>query len=395
MNTNASKQVLTTEIDSSSDYLTGSRICFFIPSFGNGGVERMMTNLMNSLVQSRNTIDLIVSENFEESPFNLSPRVNIIKHSSSGKAAINDLIHYLNSKKPSILLSVKESADFTALNAKQKSNIDTKFIVRLPTAMMERFQRRKTSWVRMCIKKFKLHNMYKHADGFIAVAEGTKADFKRLLPSLKQDMVTLKNPVITPQLLKQQNEIVKHRWAQSFDLPLVIGIGGFRKQKDFSTLIRAFALVNQSRPCRLVILGQGRQEDRLKKLCSDLGIAEHVDFPGFSDNPYAWLKRADLFVLSSLWEGSPNVLTEALAIGTPVVSTDCQSGPREVLQDGKYGELVPLQDPEAMAEAMMRTLDKPIAPETLQQAVKDYTVEASTQAYLDAFRFFLSQKGKI
>jgi glycosyltransferase involved in cell wall biosynthesis len=133
-----------------------------------------------------------------------------------------------------------------------------------------------------------------------------------------------------------------------------------------------------------MILGKGRGRGRLEALAEKLGIKEDLHLPGFVSNPYAYMAQSDVFVLSSLWEGSPNVLTEALAVGIPVVSTDCESGPRELLQDGRYGPLVPVGDAEALATAILKTLAKPLDSTVLQSAVEPYTIEASTNRYLDA-----------
>ncbi len=162
-------------------------------------------------------------------------------------------------------------------------------------------------------------------------------------------------------------------------------MGGLRTAKDFPTLLRAFALMIRERPARLIILGKGRLREKLLDLGRSLGIEASMDFPGFVENPYGYLAHADLFVLSSLWEGSPNVLTEALAMGTPVVATDCPSGPREILQDGRYGRLVPCADPQAMAQAMLETLEAPPEPSFLKEAVGRYTLSSSSLEHLKAF----------
>jgi len=153
-------------------------------------------------------------------------------------------------------------------------------------------------------------------------------------------------------------------------------------------LIRAFARVRAHKDCRLVILGEGRLRPELEELAQNLGIADRVAFPGFVNNPYAYMARASLFVLSSAWEGSPNVLTEAVALGRPVVATDCPSGPRELLQDGRYGPLVPVGDADKLAEAMLETLQHPLPPETIREAAAEYTVENSARRYLEVLGFW-------
>ena len=149
--------------------------------------------------------------------------------------------------------------------------------------------------------------------------------------------------------------------------------------------MRAFARARQKRPLRLVILGKGRQHRRLEMLAAKLGILEDFSLPGFVVNPYAYMSKSNVFVLSSRWEGSPNVITEALALGTPVVSTDCRSGPREILQNGRYGRLVAVGDIDGLAQGILETIDHPPRSDNLREAVKDYTLEASSKAYLEVF----------
>ncbi len=147
-------------------------------------------------------------------------------------------------------------------------------------------------------------------------------------------------------------------------------------------LLRAFALANRVRPLRLILLGEGRGRSELQRLASTLGIADRVLLPGFQSNPYQWIRHCDLFVLSSRWEGSPNVLTEALALGIPVVSTDCPSGPNEILQQGRFGRLVAVGDQRAMAGAILKTLKSPLPAEELVRSVEEYRQGTSAAAYL-------------
>ena len=179
--------------------------------------------------------------------------------------------------------------------------------------------------------------------------EGVLADTARLTGLPHEAAAGDPQPVVTPRL----GELAAQRWSTrglpTTPVPLVLGARRLTEQKDFPTLVRAFAKLRRERPARLVILGEGRHRARLEALAAELGVAADVALPGFTPNPYAWMARADLFVLSSAWEGSPNVLTEALALGTPSVATDCPSGPREVLDGGRYGPLVPVGDAERWA----------------------------------------------
>ena len=164
---------------------------------------------------------------------------------------------------------------------------------------------------------------------------------------------------------------------------MILAVGRLSAQKDFATLLEAFAKVARARLVRLIVLGEGEERESLSALADELGAASDVDLPGFAQNPYAYMSAADLFVLSSKWEGSPNVLVEAMACGTPVVSTNCPSGPEEILADGAYGPLVPVGDVDGLAEAMIELLDSPTPPQLLRDRASDYSVERSTKSYLD------------
>jgi glycosyltransferase involved in cell wall biosynthesis len=180
-----------------------------------------------------------------------------------------------------------------------------------------------------------------------------------------------------------------HDWFTSDGPPIILGVGNLKPQKDFATLIRAFARVRAERPARLVILGDARGPDKdasyvaaLKGLPAQLGIEEDVSFAGFAENPYAYMSRAAVFVLSSAWEGFGNVLAEALACGCPVVSTDCPSGPAEILEHGRYGPLVPVGDDAALAAAICRVLDAPLSRGELTGRAALFTVERAVDQYI-------------
>jgi glycosyltransferase involved in cell wall biosynthesis len=237
--------------------------------------------------------------------------------------------------------------------------------------------------IKECIWYLRMRMLYPSADAVVAVSNGVAQDLKKnagLSPSLLR---VIPNPVITPELISKSQEPQDHPWFTEGAAPVLLGVGRLTRQKDFPTLLRAFALVRKSRPCRLMILGEGQDRASLESLTAELGIRDDVTMPGFVDNPYAYMSKSALLVLSSRWEGSPNVLTEALALGTPVVSTDCPSGPEEILDHGRFGPLVPMGHPDAMAHAILTTLHAPLEKSLLKTAVRAYTVEESSKRYLE------------
>src|SRR5690606_7355967 len=134
-------------------------------------------------------------------------------------------------------------------------------------------------------------------------------------------------------------ELVEHPWAQAGDSPIILGVGRLSAQKDFPTLLRAFSRVRTLRPARLAILGEGPARTELEELARQLDCEDDVLLPGFQNNPFSWMTSSRVFVLSSLWEGLPGALVQAMACGVPVISTDCNSGPAEILEGGKWGTL--------------------------------------------------------
>ena len=222
---------------------------------------------------------------------------------------------------------------------------------------------------------------YPFADSAVGISRGTTAELEGI-PGMERDRIhTIYNPVVSADLDRKARESPHHPWFDDRRCPVILAVGRMKKVKDFSTLLRAFARLLDQRPARLIVLGEGRLQPSLRSLARELGIAEKVDFPGFKENPYAFLARADLFVLSSRHEALPTVLIEAMACGCPVVSTDCPSGPREILEDGRLGPLVPVGDAEALAGAMARTLDDPPAPDPLRERASFFNVEHAVERY--------------
>jgi glycosyltransferase involved in cell wall biosynthesis len=240
-----------------------------------------------------------------------------------------------------------------------------------------------------------MRRAYRGADLVVANSQGLARDAARVAGVAIESIPVVRNPVITPDLDRLAAEPISHPWFGPDRPPILLGAGGFRRQKDFHTLLRAFARVRAERDVRLILLGRGRLEASLRRLAGELGVARHVDFPGFAENPYPFMKAAAVFVLSSRWEGSPNVLTEALALGTPAVATDCPSGPAETLQEGRVGLLVPIADPDAMAGAVLRTLAQPPEPDRLRAAVSEYTVAENARRYADLLQALVAQRAGV
>ena len=222
---------------------------------------------------------------------------------------------------------------------------------------------------------------YPLAHAIVANSEMVASDLSQLVRIRRERLHTVHNPVNISRIQRLSMEEVGHPWAQPGTPPVILGVGRLDVLKDFSTLVRAFSLVRSRQECRLVILGDGPERGKLEDIVRQLGLDRDVLLAGFVSNPFAWMRRARVFVSSSLTEGCPNALMQALACGIPVISTDCVGGSAEVLQNGKWGRLVATRDASAMAEAIVATLGTEDHPDVRQRA-NDFGHERIVQQYL-------------
>jgi glycosyltransferase involved in cell wall biosynthesis len=358
-------------------------IAIFISYSGQGGVERMINNLAQGLMDAGFGVDLVLARTRGKHLEAIPDGVRIIRLGARHTwTALPGLITYLRKENPDRLLAVKDRAIRVSILARWFSGTRVPMAGRLGTTVSAALQNR--SRFRRWIWYSGMRFFYRWVDRIVAVSEGVAEDVRKIT-KLPHDRVTVvRNPVITSDLLSRAAEPVDDPWFRDSSVPVIVGIGRLTEQKDFPTLIRAFTLVRDRKPCRLMILGEGRQRKNLENMVEGSGLGSVVQLPGFFSNPYAFLSKSSLFVLSSRWEGSPNTLTEALALGVPVVSTDCPSGPREILDNGKFGPLIPMGNPGIMADAIVQTLDNPLSPNLLKSAVSEYTDTKSAEGYIKA-----------
>lgn len=293
---------------------------------------------------------------------------------------IGRLAKYLRQEPLAGLLSTFMNLNVAALLARRLARVPTRIVIR--EANHASIKNATYHGPLMRLAEQLQPRVYGWADGIVAVSQGVADDMVRNIGVPAGRMHVINNPVVMPELPELAAASPEHPWFARGQPPVVLGVGRLNAQKDFPTLIRAFARARRRRPARLLILGEGRDRTMLESLRDEFGLQSEVDFPGFVLNPYAFLARVAVFVLSSRFEGSPNVLVEAMACGTPVVATDCPSGPRETLEEGRLGRLVPVGDADALGEAIVQTLDAPVAGELLRQKAQEFTAERAADQYL-------------
>lgn len=283
------------------------------------------------------------------------------------------LVRYLRRQEPDVLVAGLLNA--VAILARDLAGVDTRVVCSVQ-GLPQPDRIRRFLWPRL----------YRNADAVVVPVQSIADRVVDIADLHHQRVEVIPNPVVSDDFLERGQARPTHPWFGG-EAPVIVSVGRQTRQKDFSTLLRAFADVRADRDARLVVAGkQDEQTEQLRSLTAELGLTDCVDFPGFVDNVAAYIAAADVFVLSSRWEGPGHVLVEALALGTPVVATDCPLGPREILDNGDAGKLVPVGDHEAMATAVQELLDSPAKRDEYARAgpprVEGFRVDSAIEGYL-------------
>ncbi len=355
------------------------RLAILLPGLYDGGAERTLLNLAEGMAARGFAVDLVLSR--AEGPYmaEIQNSVRVIDLKAPRVLlCLPALVKYLRSERPVALLSTLY-ANIPAVWARRITGIPQRVVLNEQNTLSSVSGGEND--VRWKLYPELAKWFYPWADAVTAVSRGVADDLAlaaRLPPSL---IKVIYNPIVTVELQKKSSSVLEHPWFKPGEPPVVLGVGRLTGQKAFSVLIEAFARVRKSQPARLVILGEGEERPMLEALIRQLGVEQDVDLPGFVSNPYTYMAHAALFVLSSRWEGLPTVLVEAMSLRTPVIATDCPSGPREILRDGQYGQLVAVDDPNALALAIQNSLaNRGVCP--LEESWKAFGLDFVTDQYL-------------
>ena len=358
------------------------RIALFSPSLAGGGAERVMVNLAREFVRRGLLVDLVLAKAEGAYLAQVPSGARVVDLGARRVAtAIPGLARYLRRERPVVLLSAQDHANLAALLARRFGQVSTRLVASVQVNLSRAWEN--SSDARDRPMRMLINRIYPWADGIIAVSQGVAEDLCRHVPAIRGRLVVIYNPVVEPNLYALAEAPLTNLWFSPNEPPVILGVGRLVAQKDFPTLIQAFARVRATREARLVILGEGQDRQKLESLIRELGLAADILLPGFVDNPMAYFARAAVFALSSIFEGFGNVLVEAMAVGTPVVSTDCPSGPAEIIDNGRYGRLVPVGDGKALASAIGATLDGPNDTEAITRRAGHFSLEKIADQYLD------------
>lgn len=357
-----------------------AKIALFIQNLGGGGAERVVVNLAQGFMEQGHTVHLVVGQAIGPYSDKLPPNVHLIDL-QQGRIlrCLPGLVAYLRRERPDTLLCALNHPNLIGIWATLLAGWKNRVIVSVHSSFQKQPSHR--SW-RLLLRLMRW--FYPYADAVVTVSAGVREEVLALMPRLDPRRVhPIHNPIYSPALAVQAEQPVEHSWLADRTAPVVVAVGRLTRQKDFGTLIRAFGLVASQIPARLIVLGEGEERPTLEQLVVELGLTEKVHMPGFVSNPFQYVARADLFVLSSETEGFGNVIVEALSVGTPVVSTSCPNGPDEILDGGRYGRLVPVGDPQQLSVAIIASLQDSHDKEALQRRAEDFSVERISQQYLN------------
>lgn len=357
------------------------RLACFLPSLDGGGAERVVLNVATALARRGYSVDLVLGRRKGAYVGQVSNELDVVLlNCRKTILGVLPLARYLGRRRPEVLMSTTITGNIVAFAATRcVPDRSVRTVLRLDHTFSTTcaIDPHVGGRLRFLLLEHALHR----ADAVVTVSSGVTADLVRHVPGAGPRVRTVPNPAFRQQIVADVAAPATHRWLCDDAPPVVLAAGRLEPGKDYPTLLAAFARVVEDRQARLLIIGEGRERDRLTALARKLRIDEFVDMPGFQSNPYAYMARAQVFVLSSCTEGMPNVLVEAMACGTPVVSTDCPHGPREVLEDGKWGKLVPVGDPEALSAAILRTLDEVPDRESLVARARSFSLGPAVDAY--------------
>ncbi len=356
----------------------GRRVALLIPGLDVGGGERISLLLGKELAAMGWAVDLVVGHGGGPLRDEVPQSLRVIDLGAPRlRSGLVPLVRYLRSERPAFLLPTIGHADLLAMLAVRVARTGTQAVPRVSNTLsrIERPSSRQVQFVNWLAQV-----LYRSTPVVVACSHGMGRDLVEHVGVAAERVRVLPNAVVSPELQAKASEPVAHPWFAD-TTPVLLNVASLITQKNQALLLDALALVRREQPVRLVVLGEGELRPQLQARADELGLRDAVDFAGTDTNPFRYMARCDAFVLSSDWEGLPGVLIEALACGANVVSTDCPSGPHEILDGGRHGRLVPPGDPRALADAILASLDDPISPAPASWA--PYTATGSARSYDD------------
>lgn len=340
--------------------LKNKTIVVFLPNLAGGGAEHVAVRIANELTVQGNKVDFVLAQVKGTYVNEISDKVNIVDLKCSDRfstlKSLPKLIKYLKKHKPEVLFSTLFRANTISALAIKIACVDTRLILRHPNMLYPEGSKDLSFYSK--ISKITAVWAAKQADVLVLTSKAMKGELLKYSSFNNDKIKIIPNPLPIDEIQNKAKELSGHEWLDNKEAPVVLAVGRLNYQKNFESLIKAFAELRKQKESRLVILGEGEERANLEALIKELNVQDFISMPGFSSNPYSFMSRCDVFVLPSRWEGFPNVLVEAMVCGTQVVATDCPGGSAEILENGKYGQLVEVGDVFGLIVAIECVLNK-------------------------------------
>jgi len=356
------------------------RVFVYIPRLSTGGGEISMLRVAEGLAERGLDVEVVVHDaSVREVPL---PRgLTLIDLQATGTAqAVRKLAQRIRKRLPRYVISAFPHTNVATVTAVKMAGTGAMSIVTEHAPLTNQIEQQ-DNW-RYRALPLLVRATYRHADAIVAVSPGVREDLRPIV-GRKVRIHCIHNPVLPDDFEAASEAEPGHPWLLDPGLQVVMSMSRLSEEKDLPTLIRAFARIRASHPCaRLLMVGEGPERERLEALIDEHGLRDVAELPGRTDQPLAWMRHAAVFVLSSRFEGYGNVLVEAMAVGTPVVATDCPVGPREILDNGRFGDLVPVGDDAAMGRAISLALTARRLPEGASASARRLTQARTCDDYL-------------
>ncbi|MEZ5931157.1 MAG: glycosyltransferase [Alphaproteobacteria bacterium] len=383
---------LATEREELASSWQGRRVAILIGALAPGSRERVVLDMAERLAEQGAAVDLLIPGASALVERDRSPSISHVDISGRWQRPLPNIARlalspprlaaYLRAARPDVALSLSIPPNLALLAARRLAGTGTPVVVRQSNVLRVdgspvygAIDRR---WRDRLVKR-----LYPTADAIIAVSNGVADNLHHAVRVEPERIHAIANGILLERIDRLAAAPSPHPWLDDRSRPVVVALGRLVRKKDYPTLLRAFARLRARRPARLIILGEGRKRPAIERLRAELGLDGAVDLPGRVENPFAYLARASLYVLSSTFEGMPSALIEALACGCPAVATDCPSGPSQILDDGRYGRLVPVGDVGALAEAMDAALADPPPRARQNGRAQEFSADRTIDGYLD------------